>query len=45
MEQALPSEIAISKKGKVRTVSGGTDLGGSIPYDPLTGGSLGAHTK
>jgi len=45
MEQCCPSEVTVSRRADIATVQSATSLGGTIPYDPVTGGSLGAHSK
>ena len=45
MEQAPPSEIAVSKNGRVTTIQNMCRLDGSIPSGPITGGALGAHGR
>jgi carotenoid cleavage dioxygenase-like enzyme len=45
MEQCRPSEVRVSKTGELRTIKALSDLNGSIPFDPLTGGALGAHSR
>lgn len=45
MEQARPSELALTRDGDVRTVASATDLDGTVPDDPVTGGALGAHGR
>ncbi|KAL7431184.1 hypothetical protein ACHAXH_001467 [Discostella pseudostelligera] len=45
MEQAPPSEIKISKTGRMRTVESFARLDGAVPPAPLNGGSFGAHGR
>jgi len=45
MEQSPPTEIEVTKSGKIRTKECMTRLDGAIPSAPLTGGNLGAHGK
>lgn len=45
MEQGLPTELAVSRSGAVRTVLGGSNLGGAVPAAPVTGGALSAHSR
>ena len=45
MEQAPPSEVSVSKSGRIVTIENMCTLDGSIPSGPLTGGALGAHGR
>ncbi|KAL3759418.1 hypothetical protein ACHAWU_000717 [Discostella pseudostelligera] len=45
MEQAPPSEIKISKMGRMRTVESFARLDGAVPPAPINGGSFGAHGR
>ncbi len=45
MEQAPPSEIKISKMGRMRTVESFARLNGAVPRAPINGGSFGAHGR
>ena len=45
MEQCRPSELEISQTGDIRTVKALSDLDGAIPFDPITGGALSAHSR
>ena len=45
MEQAPPSEIKISKMGRMRTVESFARLNGAVPPAPINGGSFGAHGR
>jgi carotenoid cleavage dioxygenase len=45
MEQGLPAELELGADGDVHTRRAGSDLGGAIPPDPLTGGALSAHGR
>ncbi|KAL3793992.1 hypothetical protein ACHAW5_008167 [Stephanodiscus triporus] len=45
MEQSLPSEIRVSKSGKMKTIDSYLRLDGSIPRAPITGGNFGAHGR
>ena len=45
MEQSPPSEIAISKDGRLRTVESFARLDGAVPTAPINGGGLGAHGR
>mmetsp|Transcript_16590 Transcript_16590/g.24506 ORF Transcript_16590/g.24506 Transcript_16590/m.24506 type:complete len:583 (-) Transcript_16590:1452-3200(-) len=45
MEQSPPSEIKITKEGRMKTVQSFTRLDGAVPSAPINGGSLGAHGR
>ena len=45
MEQSPPSELAVSKDGKVRTLEAFCRLEGAVPPGPINGGSFGAHGR
>lgn len=45
MEQSPPSEIQVSKEGRVRTIGSMCRLDGAVKDAPLTGGSCGAHGR
>ena len=45
MEQSPPSEIQISKDGRLRTVANMCRLDGAVVDAPITGGSFGAHGR
>ena len=45
MEQSLPSEIEITRNGKMNTVANFVRLNGAIPDTPITGGSFSAHGR
>jgi len=45
MEQGLPSIISVSQDANIETVEGASNLDGAIPFEPLTGGALAAHSK
>jgi len=45
MEQCRPSELSVSRTGDIRTLKSLSDLDGAIPFDPLTGGALSAHSR
>lgn len=45
MEQSPPSEIEITKEGRMRTVESYERLGGAVPPVPINGGSFGAHGR
>lgn len=45
MEQAPPSEIKISKDGRMRTVESFARLDGAVSNAPINGGSFGAHGR
>ncbi len=45
MEQSPPSEIQISKNGRLQTVASMCRLDGAVTDAPITGGSFGAHGR
>ena len=45
MEQSRPSELSLSRGGALRTLAASSDLGGAVPFAPVTGGSLSAHSR
>jgi len=45
MEQSPPSEIQISRDGKMTTIESFSRLDGAVPSAPINGGSLGAHGR
>ena len=45
MEQGLPSVISVSRDATIETVEGASNLDGGVPFEPLTGGALAAHSK
>jgi carotenoid cleavage dioxygenase-like enzyme len=45
MEQSRPSELSLSRGGALRTLAASSDLDGAVPFAPVTGGSLSAHSR
>mmetsp|Transcript_33299 Transcript_33299/g.67946 ORF Transcript_33299/g.67946 Transcript_33299/m.67946 type:complete len:614 (-) Transcript_33299:57-1898(-) len=45
MEQSPPSEIEVTKEGRMRTVESFVRLDGAVPPGPINGGSFGAHGR
>jgi carotenoid cleavage dioxygenase-like enzyme len=45
MEQSPPSEIQVSKEGRVKTIGSMCRLDGAVKEAPITGGSCGAHGR
>lgn len=45
MEQSPPSEIAVGRDGRLKTIESFARLDGAVPNAPINGGSMGAHGR